>query len=113
MYEFTDAENTVIAKSSQNSMILGILLIVTGVARFCTLSWIIAAGDITMGILLLVAASSLKAVTTSQGQDVTHMMKAVGGMANMFIARTVVMAILVLWEVGIVILAMIGVIASL
>ena len=113
MYEFTDQENGVISKSAQSSMMLGILLIITGVARFCSFSWIIAAGeilvfigiyrisDITMGIILLVATGALKAVTTSQGQDVQHMSKAVGLIGTMFIVRVAVTAILILWELGV------------
>ncbi|MBK7396062.1 MAG: hypothetical protein IPJ34_07090 [Myxococcales bacterium] len=101
-YEFSASENTTLNAAATWTLILGCILILEGLSRLVgknssILSMIVS---VAMGILLITASQSLKKVTTSQGQDVQHLMKAFESFDQMLLIRVILLG-LALVAVGI------------
>jgi len=101
-YEFSASENTTLNAAATWTLVLGCILILEGLSRLVgknssILSMIVS---VAMGILLITASQSLKKVTTSQGQDVQHLMKAFESFDQMLLIRVILLG-LALVAVGI------------
>lgn len=101
-YEFSETENTTLNAAATWTLVLGCILILEGLSRLVgknssILSMIV---NVAMGILLITASQSLKKVTTSQGQDVQHLMKAFESFDQMLLIRVILLG-LALVAVGI------------
>ena len=89
-YEFNDAENQVISSAAFWARLLGIFLIVTGVASLINCNVVAFGIDLAVGITFLGAASSLSMVVNTQGNDIQHMMMALGKLGTAFKIRVIV-----------------------
>ncbi len=101
-YEFSESENVTLNGAATWTLVLGCILILEGLSRLVgknssILSLIV---NVAMGILLITASQSLKKVTTSQGQDVPHLIKALESFDQMLLIRVILLA-LALVAVGI------------
>ena len=108
-YEFTEAENKTLNAAATWAMILGVIEILEGAAQLfgknsSRLNLIVHVG---MGIMLIVASQALKKVTTTQGQDIPHLMKALDNFSNVLLIRI----ILLCFALVIIAIVIIGVIA--
>lgn len=101
-YEFSASENATLNSAATWTLILGCMLILEGLSKLAAkdpsiLSLII---NVVMGGLLILASQSLKKVTTSEGQDVQHLMKALESFDQMLLIRVILLG-LALVAVGI------------
>jgi hypothetical protein len=94
-YEFTETENKVLNAAATWAMILGIIEILEGAAQLAqkshsNLNLIV---HVVMGVMLIVASQSLKKVTSTQGQDVPHLMKALDNFSNVLLIRIILLCL--------------------
>jgi len=89
-YEFNDVENQAISSAAFWARLLGIFLIVSGVASLINCNVITFGIDLAIGITFLGGASSLSMVVNTQGNDIQHMMMALGKLGNAFKIRVFV-----------------------
>lgn len=94
-YEFNEAENAVISKAAFWSRLLGIFMIVTGAASLFNCNVVSFAINLAVGIAFLGAATSLKMVVNTQGNDIQHMMMALGKLRSAFKIRVIVVIVAV------------------
>jgi hypothetical protein len=92
-YEFTDVENRVIARAAFWARALGIALLVTAGLGLLNLNVIGAIINGAVGLFMLAGGASLDAVVKTQGNDVAHMMTALGKLGNAFQIRVVVLTV--------------------
>jgi hypothetical protein len=88
-YEFDDAQNATIASAALWARVLGIVMLVVGVASLLNCNVITLIIDLVVGINLLGGASSLSMVVNTQGNDVAHMMQAIGKLGTAFKVRVI------------------------
>ena len=99
-YEFNDYENSIIEKTASRAKLWGIISTTIGalqVVGSCgmfaspTLATYLPAGivAIVVGITFIGAGNSLKAVTTTQGNDLMHLMQAMQKMSTAFIIEII------------------------
>ncbi len=99
-YEFNDYENSIIEKTANRaklwgtiSTIIGALQIVGSCGMFAspTLATYLPAGivAVVVGITFVGAGNSLKAVVTTQGNDLMHLMQAMQKMSTAFIIEII------------------------
>lgn len=103
-YEFNDVENAAISKAAFWVRLLAIFTIVTGAAALLNCNVVAFAIDLAVGITLLGAATSLNMVVNTQGNDIQHMMVALGKLRSAFKIRVIV----VLVALVLVVVAMVG-----
>ncbi len=92
-YEFNEVENAVIAKAAFWAKLLGIFMIVSGVASLINCNVVAFAIDLAVGIPFLGAATSLNMVVNTQGNDIQHMMMALGKLRSAFKTRVIVVIV--------------------
>ena len=92
-YEFNDAENGVIANAAFWAKLLGIFMIVTGVASLMNCNVLALVVNLLVGITFLGASTSLGMVVNTQGNDIVHMMQAMGKLRSAFKIRVIVVII--------------------
>ena len=89
-YEFNHVENAVIAQAAFWARMLGIFLIITGVAALLNCNVIGFGLDLWIGISFLGGATALTAVVNTQGNDIFHMMTALTKLGTAFKIRVIV-----------------------
>ena len=89
-YEFTPEQNVTIASTSLWARVLGIVMIVVGVASLLNCNIIALIIDLIVGIYLLGGASSLSMVVNTQGNDIAHMVQAIDKLGSAFKTRVIV-----------------------
>ena len=89
-YEFSDDENAVISKAAYWARLLGVFMIISGVGSLYSCNVISFAIDLAVGITFIGAATSLKQVVDTQGNDIQHMMTALGKLRSAFKIRVIV-----------------------
>lgn len=92
-YEFTDAENEVISGAALWAKLLGIFMIITGVFALLQCNPVTFGINLAVGISFLGGATSLKLVVDTQGNDIQHMMIALGKLRSAFRIRVIVVLI--------------------
>jgi hypothetical protein len=92
-YEFNDVENAVITKAAFWARLLGIFMIVSGAASLLNCNVVSFAIDLAVGITFLGAATSLTMVVNTEGNDVQHMMTALGKLRTAFKIRVIVVLV--------------------
>lgn len=107
-YEFSDAENAVIASCSFWAKLLGIFEIVTGAAALLNCNIITFGINLFIGIFLLGGASALSAVVNTQGNDIGNMMTALQKLGSAFKTRVIVTIVAVV-IILLVFLAVVGI----
>jgi hypothetical protein len=99
-YEFNDYENSVIDKTASRMKLWGIISTVIGglqIVESCGMFWSaqyatnlpIGIVAIVVGVTFIGAGNSLKAVVTTQGNDLMHMMQAMQKMSSAFIIEII------------------------
>ncbi|MBS2012015.1 MAG: hypothetical protein JST00_03955 [Deltaproteobacteria bacterium] len=114
-YEFSDEENRGIASAAFWARLLAIFLIITGVASLVNCNIVAFGIDLGIGLTFLGAASSLTAVVNTQGNDIQHMMTALGKLGSAFKIRVFVTlaAVVLVFVIGLILtLVLIGSAAS-
>ena len=92
-YEFNESENAVIGKSAYWARVLGILMIVTGAGSLIQCNVVTFGIDLAVGLTFLGAATSLNMVVNTQGNDIQHMMMALGKLRTAFKIRVIVVIV--------------------
>ncbi len=92
-YEFDDAENAVISSAAYWAKLLGVFMIVTGAASLLSCNVVAFAIDLSVGITFRGAATSLSLVVNPQGNDIQHMMNALGKLRSAFKIRVIVVLV--------------------
>lgn len=106
-YEFSDAENSVIASCAFWAKLLGIFEIVTGAAALLNCNIVTFGINLFIGIFLIGGASALTAVVNTQGNDIGNMMTALQKLGSAFKTRVIVTIIAVV----VILLAFLGIMA--
>ena len=94
-YEFSQVENMTVAACGKGATILAIVLFVLAAGAVLSVCADPLSGMVTLverivgGVFLLTAAQALKLVTQTQGNDIAHMMGALGKLRNMFLVRLI------------------------
>ena len=101
-YEFNDIENRGIAKVAGRTRGWGIVSIIAGVAQIILgvvlaiamnpfqATYVVAGViAIVVGVFFLKGASGLQAVVDTQGQDVPHLMNALGQLSKSFLIQAI------------------------
>ena len=88
-YEFDDQQNATISSAATWARVLGIVMIVVGVASLLNCNVVTLIIDLVVGINLLGGASSLSMVVNTQGNDIAHMMQALGKLGTAFKVRVI------------------------
>lgn len=111
-YEFDESQNATIASAALWARVLGIVMIVVGVASMLNCNVITLIINLIVGINLLGGGSSLSMVVSSQGNDIAHMMQAIGKLGTAFktrvIATLIALVLVFLLFVAVFILALAG-----
>ncbi len=94
-YEFSAVENQTIERCAAWSKALAVLFFVQAGLQIINLHFVFIAVDIAMGIAFWRAFKSLAAVVETQGNDVRHLMDALGSLSSAFMIRLVVVVIAV------------------
>jgi hypothetical protein len=99
-YEFNDYENSIIGKTADRAKLWGIISTTVGALQILgscgmfvspNLATYLPAGivAIVVGVTFMGAGNSLKAVTTTQGNDLMHLMQAMQKMSTAFIIEII------------------------
>ncbi|HEY1954033.1 MAG TPA: hypothetical protein VGH28_00425 [Polyangiaceae bacterium] len=88
-YEFDAQQNATISSAALWARVLGVTLIVAGVASLVNCNVISFVLDLVIGIYFLGGGSSLSMVVNTQGNDVAHMMQALGKLGTAFKIRVI------------------------
>jgi len=88
-YEFDDAQNATIASAALWARVLGVVMIVVGVASLLNCNVITLIINLIVGVNLLGGGSSLSMVVSTQGNDIAHMMQAIGKLGSAFKTRVI------------------------
>jgi hypothetical protein len=88
-YELNEEENRVVAGAALWARVLGITLIVEGVAQIVQINVIGAALSIAIGAMLISAAGSFSAVVNTQGNDIGNLMQAISKVGTVFKIRVI------------------------
>jgi uncharacterized membrane protein HdeD (DUF308 family) len=111
-YEFNAEENAVISSAALWARILGVALIVTGLASLINCNVISFILDLIVGIFFITGGSSLAAVVNTQGNDIAHMMQALGKLGTAFKIRVIVtlvaLVLILLFAFAVVVLAVLA-----
>lgn len=88
-YEFDETQNQTIASAALWARILGIVMIVVGVLSLVNCNVITLIINLIVGVNLLGGGSSLSMVVKTQGNDIAHMMQAIGKLGSAFKTRVI------------------------
>jgi hypothetical protein len=104
-YEFGPEEDRLIGATALWARILGIVLIVAGAAALFSCNVLSTALNVTVGVFLLMGASSFYNVVNTQGNDIGNVLMALSRIGTAFKVRviaTIVFAVLVVLLVGVI-----------
>lgn len=99
-YEFNEYENSILAKTASRAKLWGIIAIVYGALNVVSTCGAFARPDmlinfpqgivgIVVGIMFLGVGSSLGSVTTTQGNDIGHLMQGMEKLSNAFLIQVI------------------------
>lgn len=102
-YEFTPEQNEVIAGLASNMKVVGIVSVIAGILLVVAGFVLLARGDfsaIFQGILALVfgwftlqAAAAFRQIVNSQGDDIRHLMTALGVLRSLYLLQVILLCI--------------------
>jgi len=75
------------------TMVLGVIYLLEAASGFLSGNILSVALDAVFGVLMIMASQAFKQIVTTQGQDVTHLMRALDKLTTLLRIRTVVLTV--------------------
>ena len=92
-YEFDARENQAMSGAATWTMVLGVIYLLEAASGFLSGNILSVALDAVFGVLMIMASQAFKQIVTTQGQDVTHLMRALDKLTTLLRIRTVVLTV--------------------
>ena len=98
-YEFSELENRTVGKAGTWATALGVVLFIQAGLALINLNIINAVVQLVIGLMLFQAGRAFKRVVVTEGNDLIHLMEALGKLSSAFTIRIVVVLVGVVFAV--------------